>query len=79
MTDANEKLDVWRHSGDADTFVDKAPTEMASEFLRPLLPASVQPNSDLNANGADIEPLRTSLAIHAFACAAQIIIETSAS
>ena len=79
MTDAKEKLDVWGHPGNVESLVDMALTEMTSEPPRPLLPASVQPKSDLNANGADVGPFRTSLAIHASACAAQMIIETSAS
>ena len=79
MTDAKEKLDVWRHPGNVESLVDMALTEMTSELPLPLLPASVHPKSDLNAKGVDAGPFRTSLAIHASACAAQMIIETSAS
>ena len=79
MTDAKEKLDVRRRPGTVESLVDRALTEMTSELPRPLLPASVHPKSDLNAKRADAGPFRTSLAIHASACAAQMIIETSAS
>ena len=79
MTDAKEKLDVWGHPGNVESLVDMELTQMTSEPPRPLLPASVHPKSDLNAKGVDAGPFRTSLAIHASACAAQMIIETSAS
>ena len=79
MTDDKEKLDVRRRPGTVESLVDRALTEMTSELPRPLLPASVHPKSDLNAKGVDAGPFRTSLAIHASACAAQMIIETLAS
>ena len=67
MTDAKEKLDVWRHPGNVESLVDMALTEMTSKPPRPLLPASVHPKSDLKAMGVDAGPFRTSLAIHASA------------
>ena len=79
MTDAKEKLDIWRHPGNVESLVDMALTEMTSEPPRPPLPVNVHPKSDLKAKGVDAGPFRTSLAIHASACAAQMIIETSAS